>query len=114
MTPAVILAALAAAAPIAQDPRFKERVDVERVMLDARVLDGHGDARTGLKPADFRLKVDGKPVPVESAFWVDASTPYAEGLPPDEAAGQGALPSAPGRLIVFFFQKDLHPSRTPG
>jgi VWFA-related protein len=114
MTTAVILAALAAAAPVAQDPRFRDRVDVERVMLDARVLDGHGEPRRGLTPADFRLEVDGKPVPVESAFWVDASTPYAEGLPPEEAAVLGARPAAPGRLIVFFFQKDLHPSRTPG
>lgn len=97
-----------------QDPRFKERVDVERITLDARVLDGRGEPRLDLRPQDFRVQVDGRPVPVESAHWVAADTPYAEGLAPEDAAAVGAEPVPPGRLIVFFFQKDLHPTRTPG
>jgi VWFA-related protein len=116
MPPAISFLALGAAALLlrAQDPRFKERVDVERVLLDARVLDSNGEPRRDLKPADFRVKVDGRLVPVESAYWVDAATPFAEGLTPEEAAMVGAQPVPPGRLIVFFFQKDLHPSRTLG
>jgi VWFA-related protein len=116
MTTAIPLLVLGALALNVQDPRFKDRVDVERVLLDvdARVLDLHGGARPDLKPADFRVKVDGRLVPVESVHWIDAALPYAEGVPPAEAAAVGAVPVPPGRLIVFFFQKDLHPSRTPG
>ena len=116
MAPLVFVLALGAVAPPphAQDPRFKERVDVERVLLDARVLAPDGEPRRDLKPADFRVKVDGKVVPLESALWVDAATPYAEGLSPEDASLVGAEPVPPGRLLVFFFQKDLHPSRTPG
>ena len=112
--PPVVGLALGAAALLLQDPRFRERVDVERVLLDARVMDEQGEPRRDLKPADFRVKVDGRLVPVESAYWVDAATPYAEGLAPEHASAIGAQPVPPGRLIVFFFQKDLHPSRTPG
>jgi VWFA-related protein len=116
MPSAASLVALGATALLlrSQDPHFNERVDVERVLLDARVLDGHGEPRRDLKPADFRLKVDGHVVPVESAFWVDAATPYAEGLSPEAASVVGAQPVPSGRLIVFFFQKDMERSRTPG
>ena len=116
MTPVIGLVALGAAALLLrqQEPRFGERVDVERVLLDARVLDGRGEPRTDLKPANFRVKVDGRTVPVESAFWVDAATPYAEGLSPEDASMVGANEVPAGRLIVFFFQKDLQPTRTPG
>jgi VWFA-related protein len=116
MPPAIGLVALGvtALALRGQDPRFQEHVEVERVLLDARVLDGGREPRTDLKPADFRVKVDGRVVPLESVYWVDAATPYAEGLTPQEASMVGAEPVPPGRLIVFFFQKDLHPTRTSG
>jgi VWFA-related protein len=97
-----------------QDPQFKERVDVERVLIDARVLDGVAEPRRDLKPADFRVKVDGRTVPVESVHWGDAATAYAEGLPPEYASSVGASEVPRGRLIVFFFQKDLDGSRAPG
>jgi VWFA-related protein len=90
-----------------------ERVEVERVMIDARVI-GRGDPRPDLKPADFRVRVDGRVVPLESVQWTSGATPYAEGLPGEPARPVGAPRVPPGRLIVFFFQKDLQPSRTPG
>jgi VWFA-related protein len=113
---ATFLVALGAASLLlqAQDPRFKETVEVERVMLDARILDGTRDPRTDLTPAQFRVKVDGRRVPVESVHWIDGATPYAEGLSPENASSAGAPQVPRGRLIVFFFQKDLEPSRTPG
>lgn len=96
-----------------QSPRFRDRVDVESVVLDARVVDGAGRPILGLIPRDFRLKVDGREVPVDSVTWV------AEDTPPDPAIAAAALqagaPSPPrGRLIVFFFQKDLESSRITG
>jgi len=96
-----------------QDIRFRDRVDVEVVVVDARVVDGSGRPILGLAPGDFRVKVDGRRVKLQSATWV------AEDAPPDPEAAAAALqagvPPAPrGRLIVFFFQKDLEPSRITG
>ena len=95
------------------DIRFRDRVDVESVVVDARVVDGAGRPIRGLTPSDFRLKVDGRVVPVQSVTWVD------ESAPPDPettvAAARAGAPLPPrGRLIVFFFQKDLEPSRVMG
>jgi len=109
-------AVLLAAWTGAEDPpdiRFRDRVDVESVVVDARVVDGAGRPIRGLGPADFRLKVDGRVVPVQSVTWVD------ESAPPDPettaAAAQAGAPLPPrGRLIVFFFQKDLDRSRVMG
>ena len=97
----------------APDIRFRDRVDVESVVLDARVVDGAGRPILGLGPSHFRLKVGGRVVPVDSVTWV------AEDTPPDPAVTAAAVaagaPSVPrGRLIVFFFQKDLDPSRVMG
>jgi VWFA-related protein len=83
------------------------------VVVDARVVDGAGRPIRGLTPGDFRLKVDGRVVPVQSVTWVDDSAP------PDpetiEAAAQAGAPLPPrGRLLVFFFQKDLDRSRVMG
>jgi VWFA-related protein len=95
------------------DIRFRDRVDVASVVVDARVVDGAGRPILGLTPRDFRLKVDGRVVPVQSVTWVD------ESAPPDPettvAAARAGAPLPPrGRLIVFFFQKDLEPSRVMG
>ena len=112
-----VLAALAllAAWTAAEDPpdiRFRDRVDVESVVVDARVVDHAGRPIRGLAPADFRLKVDGRVVPVQSVTWVD------ENAPPDPettaVAEEAGTPLPRGRLIVFFFQKDLERSRVMG
>lgn len=108
----VLSAGLPAAAP-PQDVRFRDRVDVESVVVDARVVDGAGRPILGLAPPDFRLKVDGQITAVQSVTWV------ADGAPADPAANAAAVaagvPAPPsGRLIVFFFQKDLESSRVMG
>lgn len=113
-SPLARLAAAGAAATILsagvaspQEPRFREKVDVSRVLLDVRVVDGHGNPLPDLEAADFRVSVDGREVPVESARWVSGTTPYAEGLTPEQAA-EAHAPAAPaGRRLVFLFQKDL-------
>jgi VWFA-related protein len=109
---AAVALALAASVAAAQPPRFRDRVDVESVVVDARVVDGAGRPIRGLAPADFRLKVDGRVVPVQSVTWVD------ENAPPDPettaAAEEAGTPLPRGRLIVFFFQKDLESSRVMG
>src|SRR5439155_1511547 len=73
-----------------------------------------------LGPKDFRLRVDGKVVPLESAYWVAATQKEPEPEAPPEGATTEAYvvtpeplegEAAPGRLIVFFFQKDFDESR---
>lgn len=108
----VLLAILVpGAAP--QDVRLRETVTVESVVVDARVVDARGRPILGLGPHDFRVKVDGREVELQSATWVPgaAATPE-EARPAAVAAGIPVAP--PGRLILLVFQKDLHPSRTPG
>ena len=96
-----------------QDIRFRDRVDVESVVVDARVVDGAGRPILGLVPRDFRLKVDGRVVELQSVTWV------AEDAPRDPETTAAALhaglaPAPQGRLVLFFFQKDLEPSRIMG
>ena len=117
----LLAAAAVAAAPPPPDPqiRFRERVEVERVLVDARAVDDAGMPLPDLGPKDFRLRVDGKVVPLESTYWVAATQkePEPEGatteayvVTPEPVEGE----AAPGRLIVFFFQKDFDESRLTG
>src|SRR5262249_13575642 len=99
-----------------QTPRYSERVDVARVVIDARVVDDRGDPVLGLNADDFAVSIDGKGARVETATWVgqrdsdSGRSPVLEGTP---LGGTGAL-TGPGRLIGFLFQKDLEPSRIVG
>src|SRR3982751_5496928 len=62
-----ILSLSAGAGVRAQDapPSFGESIDVRVVNVEAVVTDRQGKRVTGLKPEDFRLRVDGREVPVE-------------------------------------------------
>lgn len=110
---AAVLAA-AAAPPTTQDIRIREHVEVRRVLLDVRVVDSRGDPILGLTPDDFLVSVDGRPAELESVEWVSGTEPYAEGLPPDQAAEAGAPAAPAGRLIVYFFQTDFESVRLSG
>ncbi len=95
---------------------FREEARVERVVVDAYVTDRYGDPIAQLGPADFRVRVDGKSVELESVDWIPAELPE---LPVGEAlsaapAGSPVPLAAPGRLIVFFFQTDFERSRLLG
>jgi VWFA-related protein len=113
---ALLIAWLAVGLPQQQPqiPRHTERVDVSRVLIDARAVDAWGQPIRGLGPSDFRVKIDGKPARVESAFWVggdEGGTDMPSGSPqPPDAVPEEAR----GRLIVFLFQKDLEASRIVG
>ena len=99
----------------AQQPRFNERVDVARIIIDARVLDEHGTPVAGLSADDFIVRIDGKRAHVETATWVGERTadlqPASHARIPTEGSPRSV---GPGRLIVFLFQKDLEPSRIVG
>jgi VWFA-related protein len=115
--PALLLCASAALAARQeqQRPRFTERVDVGRVLVDARVVDDHGAPIRDLGPDDFRVRIDGDDARVESALWVEGGAVNREGVPLPSTGLHGAIETPrPGRLIVFLFQKDFEPSRLSG
>lgn len=114
MTLAAIALALQAA-PEQQPPRFKDVVTVERIVLDVRVVDASGRAIPGLVAADFKVKLGGKPVAVDSVRWLGASGDGLEDVvvtPAGETAGPKADPIP--HLTVFLLQKDLSKFRAEG
>ena len=104
---------LAGAALVAQPPQRAERVDVTRVLIDARVVDGGGQPVLGLEPADFEVKIGGHPVRVESALWIGGEGPARGSVPSTPLAGV-LVPEVRGRLIVLVVQKSLESVRTIG
>jgi VWFA-related protein len=94
-----------------QQPQLQEQITVERVIVDARVTDGEGNPITGLKPSDFKVKIDGKPAKVEAADWIADTAAQRE---IDETLADTPAPApttAPqpqrGRLLVFLYQTDF-------
>jgi len=115
------LALLVAAGPasLLQQPRFEEKLEVTRVVVDARVLDSRGRPILGLGPGDFRVRVDGTVVPLESAEWIPAAGAAEAGVserrvPEPETAPGGGEAAGGGRLIVLLFQRDIGDQRVKG
>lgn len=98
--------------------RVRSETGATRVIVDAVVKDSRRRAVAGLSKDDFRLKVDGKAVPIESVEWIPAGR--AEVSPEELAVGPGGPGAAAarelpqGRLIVFFVQSDIGRFRTLG
>src|SRR5438128_5156299 len=115
---AALITLLLATAAHAQ---VQEKITVERILIDARVTNDSGDPILGLKPEDFRVKIDGKLARVESVDWIPESTVARElanidAPPPAEVNTSMEQPAPRGRLLIFFFQTDFArvPSRTTG
>lgn len=96
-----------------QQPQMQEQITVERVIVDARVTDGEGNPIIGLKPSDFKVKIDGKPAKVEAADWI-ADTAAQREIDEELSGGQAPPPvqsTIPqpqrGRLLVFLYQTDF-------
>lgn len=104
--------ALLLSAAMQQQPALQEQITVERVIVDARVTDSNGNPIAGLKPSDFRVKIDGKRANVEAADWI-ADTAAQRELDEATAAPAASAPAAattaptPGRLLIFLYQTDF-------
>jgi VWFA-related protein len=98
----------------------QERIVVERVLVDARVVNGRGDPITGLTTADFHVLIDGKTAVVESVDWIPETAATREladvERPPVEVNKSVDIPAPRGRMLVYFFQTDIarEPSRLGG
>ena len=115
--PAAALLGFAAVAAAAQEPAdrrgaVQEEALVERVIVDAHVSEADGTPIPSLGPADFLVKVDGKPIALESVDWLPAGTPEIDPRILSELAAPPDLP--PGRVIVLFFETDHETSRLLG
>ena len=119
-TAAALLWAAAAAAQEPADRRGEvhEEALVERVIVDAHVTGPDGTPIPNLGPGDFVVKVDGKPIPLESVDWLARGSPEVDLRVLSEIAssadGVSTPEAAPGRLIVLFFQTDYEISRLHG
>jgi VWFA-related protein len=119
-----LLLALALAFPHEKpDPMQKagvqERVSVDRVVVDVYVTDKGGNSIPALTTADFRLRVDGRNVPIESTEWIASDQPEVDSAAAPSLAGTSSESSTirpepgaeqispPGRLFILFFQTDL-------
>ena len=99
---ALVLTTVAATDVLAQagsEPGDIVRITTELVQTDVTVVDAQGKFVRGLKPEQFELRVDGKPVGVSFVEQVDS-------LGGKSAA---AKPGAPRKVVIFF--DDLHLSR---
>ena len=104
---------------IAQAPQsFGETLDVRVVNIEAVVVDKDGNRVNGLTREDFRLRVDGKDVPIEYFTEVRGGDAVAPAEGAQVAAGMPAL--APGNpvgtsYLVFiddFFAEPVDRNRT--
>jgi VWFA-related protein len=107
------LLSIAAALPLlAQQPApVQEKIVVERILVDARVVTGTGDPVTGLGISDFHVLIDGKPAVVESVDWIPDTAAEREladlDHPRVEVNRSLDIPAPRGRLLVYFFQTDI-------
>lgn len=108
---------------IRPEEMFQSEVTVAVRPLVVRVVSGNGEPLLGLKPEDFVVRAGKKEIPVLAVDW----TSNAEVFPEEETATEpgAATPSPgvtllrkagppPGKLVLFFVQADLEPSRIKG
>ena len=100
---------LALSFPVAA--QVQEQITVERILVDARVTDYHGDVILGLEPADFTVKVDGKAATVESVEWIPETAAQREIAGLDDAPSPTVTTTSSdvphGRLFIYFIQTDF-------
>lgn len=115
-----MLAGLPARAQDEKPPEdsFEGEITVSLTTLVVRVVDTWGRPILGLKPEDFRVRAGKKDVPVVGVDWIAAGDPDpAEARPEPERTGEIPVEEAapaPHRLLVFFVQTDLNPTRISG
>jgi VWFA-related protein len=102
---------------------FEDEITVSLATMVVRVVDTWGRPILGLKPEDFRVRVGKKDVPVVGLEWITAENPepVVQADPQPDTGGTGGIvmedsgpAPLPNRLLVFFVQTDLNPTRISG
>jgi VWFA-related protein len=102
---AILLLAATVAAPALAVPvdtpqsSFGESIDVRVVNVEAVVTDRRGNRVPGLTPADFRMLVDGREVPVDYFTEIKDGEVAASASSPKEGAPAAAAPAGPGEKV---------------
>jgi VWFA-related protein len=109
-------ASLAGAPQELPEETFGDSITVALDTLTVRVVDNAGRPIPDLGPEDFRVQVRGREIPVISVDWISSGTGtriQAETLPLEETV-HARIPEPEGKLVVFFVQADLNPTRISG
>jgi VWFA-related protein len=98
--------------------RFEAAIDVALSTVVVRVVDTWGQPILDLSPKDFRVRAGKLEVPVVAVDWTSGEAPPAaavesSAVAPEEMEAAVPLPP-PGRLVLFFVQADLNPTRISG
>jgi VWFA-related protein len=101
--------------PQPQAPVFKESVEVRAMDLDVAVTDSQGRPVTDLTRADFTIRVDGKPMPIDYFARVDAGSIHAPDLStasPDRVLDvykSGGEAFVPRHFLIYVDSGDISP-----
>ncbi len=86
-----------------------------------RAVDTWGRPIPDLRPEDFRVRAGKAEIPVAAVDWISGDEPAPPAASPETGAatspeaGKEMVPAPrPGRLVVFFVQADLNPTRISG
>ena len=109
----VLLATVALGAQAPQESQYVERVEVARVLIDARVVDKSGQPVLGLEAADFEVQIDDTQARVEAVEWIGSESTDLRPLPSTDLAG-ALEPVVRGRLVVLLVQKSMQRHRIMG
>ena len=122
LLPTVLLLALlfpgipAIAAPQDQklQDEFGDEITVSLISMTVRAVDGRGRPILGLGPEDFRVWVGKQEVPVVSVDWSSSGGSIADMPLSTPAIPDPLEPQPAGKLVVFWVQADLNPTRISG
>src|SRR4051794_35219708 len=100
----------------AQTSHFEDEIDVSLATVVVRVVDTWGAPILDLKPEDFRVRAGRSEIPVIALDWIGGEAPPAPAAPVPVEPGKEEVAPVPerGRLVVFFVQADLNPTRISG
>jgi VWFA-related protein len=105
--------------PEERPPQFEGEIDVSLSTIVVRAVDTWGAPILNLRPEDFRVRAGKREIPVVAVDWISGEAPApAPAAPPEtrEETQDIAVPAPrpAGRLVVFFVQADLNPTRISG
>jgi VWFA-related protein len=100
-----------------QPPHFEGEIDVSLSTIVVRAVDTWGAPILNLRPEDFRVRAGKREIPVTAVDWISGEEP-APAAPQETTEDSEEItvpvPRPAGRLVVFFVQADLNPTRISG